>query len=99
MPITTVEMTSAMPLIVACINMAVTMMHMYMTTTEAIRTQRAHKKRSRRRIDCESIATHTCIVGEHESDEDTLEHPHRTQIFDLLAWHVHSLDAKWYVKP
>ena len=42
--ITTGQMASAMPLIVACINMAVTMMHMHMTTTDAIRTQRAHKK-------------------------------------------------------
>jgi hypothetical protein len=99
MPITTVQMTSAMPLIVACINMAVTMMYMYMTTTEAIRTQRAHKKISKRRVECESIGTHTSMVAENESDENTLEHPHRTQIFDLLAWHVHALDAKWYVKP
>ena len=97
--ITTVQMTSAMPLIVACIDMAVTMMHMYMTTTEAIRTQRAHKKRSKRRVECESVGTQQSMFAENEPDEDTLENPHRTQIFDLLAWHVHAIDAKWYVKP
>ena len=28
-----------------------------------------------------------------------MEHPHVKQIFELLAWHIGVMDARWYVKP
>ena len=79
--------------------MAVTMMHIYMTTTEEGRKQRTNGKRSKRRVEGDGVGLHQSSFKIDEPEDDTLEHPHRKQVFDLLAWHVHVVDAKWYVKP
>ena len=99
MSISGLERTSAIQLIRTCIEMAATMMHIYMTTTEEGRSQRAHVKRSKRRVECDIAGLHQSSFTFQEPEDDTLEHPHRKQIFDLLAWHVHGVDVKWYVKP
>jgi hypothetical protein len=42
------ELTSAIPVIMACIDMSVAIMHMYTTTIEASRAQHAYKKRKKK---------------------------------------------------
>ena len=39
------------------------------------------------------------MVGLHDTEDITMEHAHVKQIFDLVAWHIGVLNAKWYVKP
>lgn len=83
----------------ACIDMSVAIMHMYTTSTEASRAQLAYKKRTKRWTEERGVDAPPNPFAKHEPEEDELEHPHARDLLDLLAWHVHVVDAKWYVKP
>ena len=92
-------MSSALPVIMACIDMSVALMHMYTTTTDASRAQLAYKKRAKIWNDDHGVDIAPNPFAMQEAEEEELEHPHTKELFDLLAWHVTVLDAKWYVKP
>ena len=51
----------------------------------------------RRNEDDVYISLHNQLGHEHE--DDALKHPYVKQVFDLLAWHIGVVDAKWYVQP
>ena len=93
------ELTRAIPVIMACIDMAVTIMHMYTTSAEESKTQLPKKRKKRKWSEEHGIGEAPNTFARHEPEEDELEHPHTRDLFDLLAWHVHVADAKWYVKP
>ena len=93
------RITAAIPVIMACINMSIAIMHMYTTTSEATKTQLSNKKRSKRCTKDIGVDAAPNPFARHAPEEDELEHPHTKELFDLLAWHVHVQDAKWYVKP
>jgi hypothetical protein len=84
-------MSSAIPVIMACIDMSVAIMHMYTTTTEASRAQLAYKKRAKIWNDDHGLDIAPNPFARHEPEEDELEHPHTKELFDLLAWHVNVL--------
>ena len=92
-------LTTVIPVIMACIDMSVAIMHMYTTTTEATKAQLANKKRRKRWAEDHGVDVAPNPFAKHEPEDDELEHPHTRGLFDLLAWHVHVVDAKWYVKP
>ena len=93
------ELTTSIPMIMACIGMSVAIMHMYTTSAEASIAQLAYKKQRKIRNEDHVVDAAPNPFGKHEPKEDELEHPHTRGLFDLLAWHVHLVDAKWYVKP
>ena len=93
------ELTSAIPVIMACIDISVAIMHMYTTSNEASRAQLAYKKRAKRWTEERGVDAAPNPFAQHEPEEDELDHPHTRDLLHLLAWHVHDLDAKWYVKP
>ena len=93
------RITAAISVIMACINMSIAIMHMYTTTSEATKTQLSNKKRSKRCTEDIGVDAAPNPFARHALEEDELEHPHTKELFDLLAWHVHVQDAKWYVKP
>ena len=37
--------------------------------------------------------------GRQKPENGALNYPHVKQNFDLLAWHIGVVDAKWYMKP
>ena len=59
----------------------------------------AHGKKTKREIGEGEVGMSSIALLGHEGDEDALEFPHEKQILDLLAWHTHGLNTKWYVKP
>ena len=82
-----------------CIDVCVAILSMYITTTEARCAHFEQRKKLRRGRELESHNPTHYALDRHGSEEDTLEHPHMKQIFDLLAWHVGVMGARWYVKP
>ena len=93
------NITEAIPVVMACINMSLAIMHMYTTTSEASRTHFSYKKRSKRWTEDHGVDAAPNPFARHAPEEEDLEHPLTKELFDLLAWHVQVLDAKWYVKP
>lgn len=95
----TFDIASAIHIVLNCIDMCVVMVAMYISSMEASNSHFAHRKQMRRgKEEDDAMSTHSAF-GRHEPEEDSLEHPHVKQIFDLLAWHIGVEDARWYVKP
>ena len=79
--------------------MSVTIMQLYIATTEASETQGACRKILKKRVDGEEgLPLHKRVEGS-ELEEATLPHPHAQQLVHLVSWHIGDQDAKWYVKP
>ena len=97
--IATTHAAFAIPILMACIDMSVIVMHMQNVSMEAGRARLAYKKKTKREVDGGWNDTSSTAIPRHECDEETLEFPHENQILDLLAWHIHGLETKWYVKP
>ena len=87
------------PVISACIDLCVAIVHMEITTTEAGGGHTAHMRSVRRRVEADCLDMSHGRLQEHAQDEDALQHSHPKQIFDLLAWHLSAQDERWYVKP
>ena len=94
----TVDVTVATNLLLACINICVVMMSMYMTSTETSVAHYARRKKIRSAQEVESNATPSWL-SRRETEEEALDHPHNKQVMDLLAWQVQVMDGRWYVKP
>lgn len=75
------------------------MITMYTTSTEAREGHLAHRNKLRRKKNEDDVYISLHNQLEHEDEDNVLEHPHVKQVFDLLAWHIGVMDAKWCVKP
>ena len=75
------------------------MITMYTTSTEAKEGHLAHRNKLRRKKNEDDVYISSHNQLEHEDEDNALEHPHVKQVFDLLAWHIGVMDAKWCVKP
>lgn len=86
-------------MVMTCIDMCVVILTMYTTTNEVSEAHIVQRRKLRRRVvDDLSTSPHR-MVGLHDTEDVTMEHAHVKQIFDLVAWHIGDLNAKWYVKP
>ena len=83
----------------AFIDMSVMLMHIHTTTMDADRAQLAHRKKKQKIIEADGNAGPSFSSRIYDHHEDTWEHPHEKHILDLIAWHIRTLDSKWYVKP
>ena len=95
----TMDIASAIRMVLASIDICVAMVTMYISSTEAIQVQFAHRKQLKRRHETEVLVSPHIAFNRHVTDEDDLEQPHARQIMDLLTWHIGVEDARWYVKP
>ena len=95
----TSAVASAIPILVAIIDMSLVMMHMHNASVEATKSLLLHRKKCKVGVDGDGILTSSSVYSKQESEDETLAHPHEKQILDLVAWHINDLDAKWYVKP
>ena len=93
------DVSTAIHTLLACIDICVVMMSMYITSTDARPGVLAHRKKLRRGLEESVHDTAHMAYTRQETQEEGLEHPHVKQVLDLLAWHVGMLDARWYVKP
>ena len=89
----------AIRLVLGCIDICVVMLTMYMTSTETRHGYIEHRRKLRRREgeDVGVALQYAHVRDDHE--DNASHHRHMMQIFDLIAWHIGVLDAKWYVKP
>ena len=93
------DVSVAMRTILACIDICMVVMAMYTTSTETTTSHLEQRKKLRRGSDnVVPPPTHTA-TERRGLEEDALDYPHAKQVFDLLAWHVGMLNARWYVKP
>lgn len=79
--------------------MSVVVMQLHNASMEATNTQLAYRKKTRHVADDTDLGSTNISFPRHEPDEDLLEPPHEKQIHDMLAWHIETLNAKWYMKP
>ena len=93
------DYSSAIRLVLNCIDICMVMLTMFIASTEATESHFGRMKQLKR-VDGEdvSMGPHSTLLR-REFEEDALEHPHGKQIIDLLAWHTRVEDARWYVKP
>ena len=93
------HVASVIPILMASIDISVTIVHMQTAAMEAAKAQLAYKKKRKRGSGGSGIdKAYLAFVGD-ETDEEALEIPHEKQVLDLIAWHSNVLDTKWYVKP
>ena len=93
------DISTVIPILLLCIDMCVAMVAMHRTATEECDAQFARRKKLRAGEEAESSSSAHIALERRGDNEEELEHPHVKQIFDLLAWHIGVLDARWYVKP
>ena len=93
------DTSQAMRLVMACIDICVVMLTMYISSTEASEALLAQRRKSRRREWEGSCSLPRYTSDRHEPEDNTLHLRHVKQISDLVAWHIGVLNAKWYVKP
>ena len=96
---TTFDVTSAIHMVLTCIDICVVMATMFLASTEAIDAHSTRMKQSRKREGEDVTMTTHARLSRYGLEEDGLEHPHGKQVVDLLAWHIGVEDARWYVKP
>ena len=82
--ITATNVVAAFPIIVACIDMAVVMMHMYNASMKETRAKLAHRKKSKQDVEGNGVDSTNNAFARVEPDEDALQHPHEKQIIDLI---------------
>ena len=92
-------MASAIPILVAIIDMSMVMMHMHNASVEATKSGLLQRKKSRVAASDGDIGGASSSYSRQECEEETLTNLHKKQILDLVVWHIDVLDAKWYVKP
>ena len=89
---------NAIRLVMSCIDICVAMVTMFITSTEASGSHLAQRRKFRREgSEHRMPPNHTDDL--HDPEDNAMKHLHVRQIFDLIAWHIGVLDAKWYVKP
>ena len=95
----TFDVTAAIHILLACIDICVVMVSMYITSTESCVAHYARRKKLKRSAEEDESNATPSWLSRHVPEEEALEHPHDKQVMDLLAWQVQVMDAKWYVKP
>lgn len=93
------DITTAIRIVMVCINICMLMITMYTTSTGAKEGHLAHRNKSRRRKNEDDVYISLHSQLEHEHKDNALQHPHVKQVFDLLVWHIGIVDAKWYIRP
>ena len=91
--------SNAIGIEMACIDICVAMLAMHITYTESDGAHIAQRRKLRRREGEEHHLGPYQTVDRVDLEDNAMEHMHVKQIFDLIAWHIGVLDAKWYVKP
>ena len=91
--------TNVIPIVVSCINMAVTMLQVHNAAMETTHAKLALRKKTKQVGHYNGGCSTTNADPEYGIDGDELQHPHENELIGLLAWHIEVLDAKWYVKP
>lgn len=99
MSLTANDFPSVIPILMAIIDMAVVMVHIYSSTLEAYKAHLPHMKKSMLGVHGDETYHSREANSREELDEETLAHLHEKQVLDIVAWHIQVLDAKWYVKP
>jgi hypothetical protein len=99
MSIPTLDIPTAIRMVITCIDICVVMLTTYTASAEASRAHIAHRRQFRRRGLGEASSSSNAELRRRDEEEDALEHPHVKQMVDLIAWHIGAIDAKWYVKP
>jgi hypothetical protein len=99
MSVHTPDLNAAIHTLMTSINICVVMIVMYITTMESSEARYAHRKKLRRRGDCDVDMSTLRTTELVEDEEEPLQDLHSKQMLDLLAWHVGALDGRWYVKP
>ena len=87
------------PMIMAIIDMAVVILHIHSASFEGRGAHISARKKSKQGGGNADVCSVHKANREHETDNDDLAHPHEKQLNDLIAWHIHVLNSKWYVKP
>ena len=95
----TMDVAHAMRLLLSCFDICLAMVVMHTTSTDVSSIHFAQRKKLRGGEDAGETNSYRNVCRHNGPDEEDLEHPHVKQVFDLLAWHIGVLDAKWYVKP
>ena len=93
------ELASTIHMLLANIDICVSMLTMYITSTEAGPAHYAHRNRLKRKHGEEGLHSPHVSLPRHVDEDDEMEDPHPRHIMDLLAWHIGVEDARWYVKP
>jgi hypothetical protein len=88
-----------MRMVMTCIDICVVLLAMHTTTNESSEAHIAQRRKLRRRGLEEHYAAPHRMLALQDTEDITMEHAHVKQIFDLVAWHIGILNAKWYVKP
>ena len=91
--------STIVPILLACIDMCVATVALHTTSTEACEAQFAQRKKTRRGEEVGCSSSPHSELRRRGDEEEELDHHHVQQIFDLLAWHIGVLDARWWVKP
>ena len=95
----TVDVAHAIRILLTCIDTCVAMVGLHTTKTDASEAHLAHRKKLKRREGDDVYVSPLHGMARYDPEEESLEHPHMKQVFDLLAWHIGVLNARWYVKP
>ena len=95
----TLDIPTAIRMVITCIDICVVMLTTYTASAEASKAYIAQRRQFRRRGGGEASTTSNDELRRRDEEEDALEHPHAKQMVDLIAWHIGAMDAKWYVKP
>ena len=95
----TLNVATTTHILLACIDICVVMVSMYITSTESCVAHYARRKKLRKSAQEDESCTMPATLSRRVPEEEALEHPHDKHVIDLLAWQVEVLDARWYVKP
>jgi hypothetical protein len=79
------HMGTVIPILMASIDISITIVHMQTAAMEAARVQLAYKKKRKLGIGDNGIVKTYIASARDVIDEDALEFPHEKQILDLLA--------------
>ena len=95
----TPAIASAIRTVLTCIDICVVMITMHLATTEASGGHSSRRKRLRMSDTDGVYASPHGVAMRQEPEEGAYVHLHVKQLMDLIVWHVHVLNTKWYVKP
>ena len=90
---------SAIRMVLACIDICVVMLTMYITSTEACVAHIAQRKKRKKRVLYDMGVTAMLDSRRYDVEDDASREPHVKQLLDLIAWHIGVMESTWYVKP
>ena len=96
--ISTVRVAAILPILAACIDISVAIIHMHIATTEATDSQ-ARCRKKKKLLDGAHQLQACNASGVRCREEGARLHTHLQGVFNLLAFDIGIQAAKWYVKP